>query len=947
MSSLLDTLTQWIDNDSDQLAYLKIDPSQVDREAKPASLTAGVHYVRLRLASMFLKKQTQWFTSWYPAVHSVVRFDFGDQKIEIPNIADSTKLVMQQTPQGDVIARNFILTPTMPFNGGVVSITAGLFAVKGQNYLASVLKTLGNFAGLLSVPQLSLALNVVQPLALGIQELFNSANANMHLGVHDAFSAGELTDGYFAAIRAPRNDIHPRELFVVNDELCQGPTLREARPFIAADHMLFRAELLDKRDDWESLKSIQEPYQEALNALRDQSQATHYMRTALLRATLSPDLTSVDKRRVVDRLIEKFEDAKRIMSFRGAFEGEVTLKQVMRGPMSVKAALGKGEPTVQEVFSALGETRSLDMSGVTWREDITIGQPPKFEKAKSTTSSSAEEETVLQPENEKTIFYFATKGDGVQGSLVKVGTEFDLVFNYGTPTVPVLLATSGGVLDELLKVEKAELDISIMPRGFTLNGSKWVQRATFTNGVIEGEVVFHLKAYAEIINEAGFYVTFERQGAILYEFFIPMQLTENVEAAAKEQPLFQASEFNLDELAAAKNREPRNARVHIFAAGDRLSITFDNLNTDESFQVETNKLTRSALSDLLGETKQYLDSVPNHTIWTVLDDPLAKPKPGSSAEKAFNECLERVATAGWILYKKLADDEAFQKVLKAIDDLAPGSNLSIRTNCAFLPWEILNSADFNWKYPEDIKKLNPIQPQNFWGYKLSIECLLVGEKQSYKTPASNHESSPAYVSLNIFRTIDEGFAGSVGRKFLPGQSHEDFCKELAPDIKSEIHKSGAEILKVFNALNYDATLIYLLCHGQNDKPLDSSQREKLQVDEKDFIVPEDLFVQYKYPRGPIVFLNSCSSGASSPLAFSSFLSQFRQKQALGLIATSFPVPITFGSAFGQELMRRYLKQQKSIGQALLSLRREQLANGNPVGLFYSLQCPADITSHIN
>jgi hypothetical protein len=243
------------------------------------------------------------------------------------------------------------------------------------------------------------------------------------------------------------------------------------------------------------------------------------------------------------------------------------------------------------------------------------------------------------------------------------------------------------------------------------------------------------------------------------------------------------------------------------------------------------------------------------------------------------------------------------------------------------------------KYSDDVKEKDPVQPQKFWGNRLSIECLLAGQKQKYKTPTAIHEASAPYVSMNIFRTIDKDFGE---RKILPGQSHENLSAEFGSSVKTDVHKTGNDILGIFNTPNYEATLIYLFCHGQNSKALDPNQREKLEIDEQNFVAPKDLPPKIKYPRGPIVFLNSCSSGSFSPLAFSTFLSAFREKHALGLIATSFPVPITFGSAFGQELMRRYFREHLPMGQALFELRQEQLANGNPLGLFYSLQCPTDI-----
>jgi hypothetical protein len=906
-----------------------------------------VHYIRLRLASMFLSKETEWFSSWYPAVHSIVRLKFGDQTIEVPNIADATRLGTKQTDRGDVIARNFLLTPTLPFKGGTLSLSTGLFALQGQNYLANMLKVLGNFAGLCNVPQLSVALKVIQPLALGIQDLMAPGSGHMHLSLHDSFAEGELQSGYFAAIRASRDSVDRNKLIVINDELHYGSDLKSAVPFTSHDHMLIRVELFDNRDDWESLASIQEPFQQALTALRDQSEATHYIRTALLNATLSPDLTTVDKRRVVDALIENYEHAKKVISFKGAVgDKPPTLKQVMKQSMSAKMALGKGEPTVTEVFNSVREDSLLDRSRP--GGFILEGGGGGFDSVKRAQPPGGEIESVGEvPVKDGTLkstplFYFAIKGDEVRGDQVKLGAEFDFVFNYGIPSLPVLVKAAGGELDELLKAEKAELDIVVIPKGFILKDSKWVQRATFINGAIEKEVVFHLRANDEMTKDAAIYVILERNGAVLYEFPIPLRLVETLAAGgpAAEFPPF---DFNLDELEAAADREHRTARLHIFADGDKLRITFDNEFTGESFPAEPKKVTRSSLADLLGETKAYLETVPNHAIWSIVEDSMAKPAVGSSAEKAFKECLDGVATAGWLLYDSLSDDPELEKILKAIDDLPFGSILTIKTDCAFLPWEILNPSDFSVNYDDATKAANPAQPQNFWGNRLSIECLLAGQNQIYKSPVGVHQTSAPYVSMNIFRTIDKDFNG---RNVLPGQSHENLSAELGPSVKTAVHKTGADILPVFKSLNYDAdaTLIYLFCHGQNDKALDANQREKLEVDEKTFLAPTDLTPKIKYQRGPIVFLNSCSSGAFSPLAFTTFLSRFREKQALGLVATSFPVPITFGSAFGQELMRRYFKRNHTMGKALFDLRREQLFNGNPIGLFYSLQCPVDVTA---
>ena len=860
--SLLDSISQWIDKDRTQLA-VRIPAHQVDKPPPPLTLQAGMHYIRLRLASMYLNK-AHWFKDWYPMVYSSVRFQFGDQLIEIPNIVDESRLTMPQTPGGDIFVQDFVLTPLIPFQRGVVSLAAGLFAVAARNYPKSVLKTFGEFASLLNVPELSPCLDFAEPLATGIQELVTPDNARIHLGLHYSFSPGELQDGYFAAIRSAA-DIKPMELFVVNDELYERGNPRKKQPFLKADYMLFHAELLDNRDEWELKGKIIW----GRSAIPEIAPEIRPIPEVAPQPTIAPELAPRPIPEIAPEIAPRPEVAPPSTAGRG----------VRRGARS------------------------------------------------------------NEEEEEKPSFYFATSGEGVRGNQVRLGAEFDLTFNYGIERASRMAILEGEKLKELLLTDIAELDIVIIPRGFKLKQSRWRQRATFVKGALLKKVVFHLQAAKEAIADARIDVIFETKGAVLYEFSLPFQLTPVLDSAV-ETP-FDPLNFNLDDLASEMDRQQRTALLDIWADSDGLSINFNNFETGESFPASTRGLTRTSLADFLGKTKDDLDPVPNNLIWGLLADPLGKPN-NEGAEKEFNDCLERVATAGWELYKKLNADSGFAKVLDAVERLEPGSTLSIKTDCAFLPWEILNPSPFNWGDPDKIKtEERPVQPQNFWGQRFIIECLLAGEKRSYKTPVTVHKKSPAYVSMNVFRTIDQGLEGNT---FLPGKSHETLAAELQPEITVELRREGSEIRKIFVEENYRPTMIYLLCHGQNDKPL-IGQDEKLEIDVNNFVLPRDVYVGYAYPSGPIIFLNSCSSGAASPLAFSTFLSQFREKNALGLIGTSFPVPTTFGSAFGQELIRQYMKMHKPIGQALLDLRRQQLANGNPIGLFYTLQCPLDITSH--
>ena len=64
---------------------------------------------------------------------------------------------------------------------------------------------------------------------------------------------------------------------------------------------------------------------------------------------------------------------------------------------------------------------------------------------------------------------------------------------------------------------------------------------------------------------------------------------------------------------------------------------------------------------------------------------------------------------------------------------------------------------------------------------------------------------------------------------------------------------------------------------------------------------------------------------------------------MGIIGTTIKMPATFAAAFGRELIKSYL-DGIPIGKAIYDLRRKLLGLDNPLGLFYSLQCPSHITA---
>ena len=358
--SLLTTLTQFLQPAQQQYIDLPIAADRVNRTIGSTAAAAESHYFRFKVAQMFLKNKATVLQTWYPAVHSVIQCSFGTNTIELPNVADTTRLLAQTTKSGDIVAKNFLLAPLLPFKGGAVGLAAGLFAVQGQNQLKDFIGVMGGFAKLLAVPQISSVLNVAGPLADGVQALVGGGG--LHLGYHNSYvgaggSGNPLTPGYFAVVRSTNQKLRER-LMVVNDELWEGASLTDPdrKPFTQEDFILLHLDIRETRDDFNELASIANPYDEAIKALgnKEFERADSKIRLALTNALTADELTKADRRRVVDTLKADYELAKETLAAQGLVDvAGHDLQQQMNTAsraVTVQRALDMGEPTWRDVL---------------------------------------------------------------------------------------------------------------------------------------------------------------------------------------------------------------------------------------------------------------------------------------------------------------------------------------------------------------------------------------------------------------------------------------------------------------------------------------------------------------------------------------------------------------------------------------------------------------------
>jgi hypothetical protein len=355
---LIDTVKGWVNQDSAKYLYHRFEPDRVrGGESDVEPVRANVDYFRVWLAEMYLSKSKAWFQDWYPAVHSSVRFQFGTETVEIPNIAGELRLKdVKAANLARVVSLNYPMTTLMPFNGGTVELSAGLLAVQGQNQVGRFIDVLGEFAGLLAVPQLSAALKVAVPVASGIQELLRAANGGLHVGLHQGFTGTsgptQLRAGYQVVVLAERDEVGPEDLWVEGGRLHGGDAAGPSAPFSGKDYMLFWIERVTERDDWESFANVKEPFNEALDALAEDEpeRAQSLLRTALVIARKSPDFTRADRTRIARTLKEEFDRAGEEGLAAVRPEREADLGDLMRRGISAEQAAELSEPSLEELF---------------------------------------------------------------------------------------------------------------------------------------------------------------------------------------------------------------------------------------------------------------------------------------------------------------------------------------------------------------------------------------------------------------------------------------------------------------------------------------------------------------------------------------------------------------------------------------------------------------------
>ncbi|MGY2906129.1 patatin-like phospholipase family protein [Bradyrhizobium sp. URHC0002] len=538
---------------------------------------------------------------------------------------------------------------------------------------------------------------------------------------------------------------------------------------------------------------------------------------------------------------------------------------------------------------------------------------------------------IAVPERPGLIFKLEGNADGVGVDEVVWGKPFDLVVDYGAGSNDALTVVTGARLISATSGPSAELGISVAPSGFALGECSPFQILKFENGVLTGEKPrFKLRAPqpADLARRAsgpcGVFVMLTKANALIHSFFIEIRLVEVLDREAHPAPVI---DIDLDGVAASKPEE-RVATITITNEGAAWQVYW-NIDGVQSRPRIASKATPAALKAAYDTyINNDLKQVAESALWRNTDAQLHLPDNAASRDEA-QKLMGITASAGYKLHKLFREDEVFEEAIELIEKLPDGSRITVITDDVVFPWELF--------YPLSIIDGEPkenLQPDMFWGNRFIIESLLIATSSAEKLPSNRQQGGKLHVSMGLNASIDLAPAWK-GRDLLPVQ----FQKAYFDSVLASSGDYAAGYKQVLTAIRRkppDASLIYFFCHGTADR---------LEFEASTAFTPYHVDGE-KFSNWPVVFINACDAGNTSPLSFLSFRTEFRKRRAAGLIAPSFPIPTLFAAIFAKAFMERYAGKE-AVGSILFDLRKKLLSDDKPLGLWYSLQCPLDLKAPVN
>ena len=222
--------------------------------------------------------------------------------------------------------------------------------------------------------------------------------------------------------------------------------------------------------------------------------------------------------------------------------------------------------------------------------------------------------------------------------------------------------------------------------------------------------------------------------------------------------------------------------------------------------------------------------------------------------------------------------------------------------------------------------IHVVCPSGFWGFRheigVPVSLAPMGSGATETATVIPGAENPSFL---VGVTTDPTFV-RLG-------DHLRELHALHVPVTWDIGKTRGEILTKMQGTS--PHIVYFLCHGAESNGLPA-----LVVGDPDNpqgITPDNLeaySIAWRDTR-PLVVLNGCQTAALDPTKPLNFVEAFtREAFASGVIGTEISVFEELACDFAEQLLRRFITHDLSLGRAVREARLTLLQDGNPLGLVY-------------
>jgi|GEM_PF-5815829 len=529
-------------------------------------------------------------------------------------------------------------------------------------------------------------------------------------------------------------------------------------------------------------------------------------------------------------------------------------------------------------------------------------------------------------------------GPKVKGRAVECDTRCDLAVDWGSADGATIAELVG---NELKRAREAKLEVAfVLYRGlFEVVDNKTRIVTRFSEEGFDAPVSFGLIAPKAPAAKSYLYLEMEIQGRPAIRIRIVLTVLEDI-SSASDGDQTKVAKIDLDKLIASATRSPPEAILRVTSSAPP-SAELTIFKTGNVYTSKEDALSQMSIANQLGAIAQRVDNVALDPVWNKLADPL---NPSPAELPWLFEPLAKTAAAGSELYEWLAISAGMRDILNRIDALPIGARIIVRSDGVAIPWETLYPLTYR-THQSDGNYAGAVDPAKFWGYRFQFETIMcpglrdLPEGDTERT--EQHRNAERKLTAVMNEDIDLEQTWAAGKPV--DLQIEAFNSAVGRELTGiEIKSKCSDARRLLEQGPTLGPFVYFYCHGSATKPFDPNVAV-LQLGGECKIAVSDVGYDSTFVDAPIVFLNSCFSGPLASISFDSFCARFLHKGAFGLITTDFGVPAPFAARFGCELILRYMAAKETLGEILLDMRRKALDQHIPIGLFYMLRCPSDVS----